>query len=191
MTRGVICAALTAIGACTSGAPEGGIPLPPAYPRIAVADSVFTPLPALPVRWEVNEWARETARQYGADGSVRLDLTYEPYRASLLLTFTPADSAERRSGILRNRFERMALNTTGLPTRTARITDPGGTSATILTAPSGSPTPVQFVADAGGWIISGALLLGGAPASADSIAPVVRAVTRDITHALRNLKNLK
>lgn len=189
MMRAVVCAALTAMIACTSRAPEGGIPLPPAYPRIAIADSVFAPLPSLPIRWEANEWARESARHTNeAGGSVKLDLVYEPYRASLLLTFTPAGSPEKRTGILENRRERMALNTTGLHTRLNTFTTASGITAAILTAPAGSPTPVQFVADTGNWIVSGALLLDSAPASADSIAPVVRAVTRDITHALINLK---
>ena len=90
-----------------------------------------------------------------------------------------------------NRIARMALNAGGARSELTELTSEGGYECRVMTTPAGTVTPLQFLAfrPAGGEIVSGALFIdGAATAQPDSFAPIVRAVERDIVHALKHLK---
>lgn len=168
------------------------IPRRTAYPRIEVYDSIYSPIKHLPVTIEANT---STSVQVDSlhkrpDGNRWIDIVYPAYNATLLCTYSPADATSINS-IIDNRSERMFLNAGDLTSELTEISTPSGTTALIVNTPSSRVTPIQFIAsDNRSWVFSGALYLNspGNRSNADSIAPVLKAVNRDILHLIRNLR---
>ena len=122
----------------------------------------------------------------------QLDISYPAYRATVYLTARRLPP-ERLESELDNRRERISLNLGGVAAYTEHITsDNGQFECALVTARDAATTPVQFLAtDGEGCLISGAAYLGDLTpgTSADSIAPVVAALQRDIRHALHKLSD--
>lgn len=172
---------------------DTAIPRRTAYPRIEVYDSTYSPIKHLPINIEANAHAlvHIDSMHTSTDGNRWIDIVYPAYNATLHCTYSPADVASI-SGIIGNRSERMSLNAGDLTSELTEISTPSGTTAHIVNTPSSNVTPVQFVAsDNRSWVFSGALYLNspGNKSNADSIAPVLKAVNRDIMHLIRNLYN--
>ncbi len=173
--------------ACSEKAPEGGVPLPPAYPRIAAYPQKYAPVDSFPANWEANAECRTTV-DHGRDRAVFASTDYAAYRGKLMVTFTPVDDNNHLDKVIDNRLERMSLNTGGHQSELTTFETSAGFNAKILITRVSSPTPVQFLAEDGRRVVSGALMLDTAPTSADSIAPVIETVRRDIIHALTHLR---
>lgn len=168
------------------------IPRRTAYPRIEVYDSVYSPVIYLPINIEANSRAtvRIDSLRNNRDGNRWIDIVYPAYNATLHCTYSPAD-ATTIAGIIENRSERMFLNTGDLTSELTEIFTPSGTTARIANTPASNVTPIQFIAsDNRSWVFSGALYLNnqGNPSNSDSVAPVLKAVNRDIMHLIRNLR---
>lgn len=157
-------------------------PRPAAYPRPAIYPEEMRPLEGAPIKWEVCAEAI-TSVSVRPDGTVWADVAYPAYRATLHITFTP-DGSAYGTAMLDERRRRMADNL-GAAQASARTVSTESVEAEITTALDACPTPLQFIATAGGRLISGALTFASpTPAPPDSIHPIVTAVEADLLRAL-------
>ena len=177
-------AAASVPGGC-SKAPTADIPVPRrhAYPRIEIPAATYRAdtIGSLPV--ELNE-----ATVAATDSPGWLTAGYRSLNTEIYMTLTPL-AVDTEQELIANRVERLSMNTGGAATEVVETVNANGWECTLLVTPSGSPTPVQFLAvDPGRLMLSGSAMTEGATsAPADSIRPVVDMLRRDITHLLMNL----
>lgn len=187
-----------ALAASCSGKRSGSdsavaVPRPVAFPRPALYDSAFILPEAFPVPFQVNASAAVTFPKGEPNAGVPADpqplwadISYPLYGATIHCTFTPVDSGSKQS-VTDNRLQRMALNIPdGADTRQTDITGRSRQYLTLLLeALSPSVTPLQFLSAGPDWVVSGAVRYDDAanPLTADSVAPVVDAIRRDLIHA--------
>lgn len=172
-----------------SGGEYTAVPLPYGYQRMAVYDTVYTLKYGLPGDFAVNAGATVAVVPGGPDGTVKADVEYEAYGATLHLTFTPVDSTTIVE-VVGNRRERMALNV-GDHYATVTTIDANGDNAyssTIVVTGGKVPAPVQVLCAGPGMVISGALNFGGEAADGDSLMPILKAVAQDVEYAARRLR---
>lgn len=157
-----------------------------AYPRVAVADSVYAAADSFAPHFETN---LATRLERPAPG--QLSIIYPAYHATVYVTaqeLTP----DRLETALDNRRERISLNLSGAAATTEHFSsDNNMYDCVLVTAGDATTTPVQFLAtDGTSTLVSGAAYFGGidATTSADSIAPIVAAIKRDLHHALKRLE---
>lgn len=166
--------ALLGLAAC-SGRPAA-VPRQHAYPRVNLYPAEYREvrLPAAPGAIAVNDSAR-----VDSVGPGWFNIVYPAYNLTVNCTLLPY-SAEA----VANRRERMDLNLAGA--RAEVVETPRGV---MVVAPGAMRTPVQFLAtDSAGWILSGvAVATLPADADADSVAPVVDALSTDILFMLNQL----
>lgn len=165
------------------GAPP--VPKPDAWPRIEIAPEAYGQ--------SIDGFAvNDSATIEPGDSAGWYTLSYPAYGAATRIYLTMARTAPGGlADAVANRIERMALNAGGGRSQLTELMSEGGYECRVMTTPAGTVTPVQFLAfrRSGGEIVSGALFIdGAATAEPDSFAPVVRAVERDIIHALKHLK---
>lgn len=161
----------------------GGVPLPKAWPRTEIYDTVYRP--ATPGSDILVNAGAEVAP---GDRDGWLNITYPAYRATLFLTDATAASEAEADEILANRRERIDLNINGLRSVESTLTTPSGYDLTMLSTPAGTLTPLQFVARRRQRVISGALVVDRLPVSADSIGPTLAAVEADIINLVKGLR---
>lgn len=188
-------AAVIAIGWLSSsscGRNSGGdittdaVPLPRAWPRTPVYPADYAPVaPGSDI--EAIAGLPVSIRPSGHHDSW-IDISYPAYRATLYLSDTRTASDEATAEAVANRLERMALNAGLQNSEKTEFVTPEGYQATILSTPSGTLTPLQFIAAGRYRVVSGALTIDRLPSSADSLAPTLRAATRDIVHLINRLK---
>ncbi|MDE6498344.1 MAG: hypothetical protein K2L21_06775 [Muribaculaceae bacterium] len=187
MKRGAVIAILAAmLAACGGSDGRDAVPKPRAYPRIAVADSVFAPVPGAAIPFEAC-----TAAQAQVDSAGRwITLSYPAYGATVYVTLSEAPDQERMAAMIDNRRERMSLNLNGAPASTGHITSLDGSFEGVLLEAPGTGTPLQFLATDGyRRLVSGVAQLSTAgTAPHDSVRPILAALRRDIIHALKNLR---
>lgn len=177
---------LALLAACGRRAPEGDVPLPKAFPRIVVYDSVYAPVDSLPLVWECNTSAKAKVNNLGTKCYV--NIVYPAYSATLYLSFFNVTSEKDRLRVLFNRHDRMCFNAGASDSELTEFLTPAGFEVKMMVTPMGSPVPLQLLAIGSQWIVSGALHMLQAPESADSVAPVIRAVERDVVHALMQMR---
>ncbi|MCC8119413.1 MAG: hypothetical protein LIP09_11815 [Bacteroidales bacterium] len=122
------------------------------------------------------------------DGSYWATVTYPRYRARIYYTFTPLADRDA-TALVENRLERMHLdlgNASDL--RTEEYLNPNGVNIWTVYAPHAFTTPVKFLAMDTNWMVSGTAFLEKAT-NADSVAPVIEVLTRDVRYSLLNLGN--
>lgn len=165
-----------------------------AYPRISLCDTVYKTVDHLPIKMEIN--AQATAMRdstHTETGSQWVNITYPGYNATIFCTFTPT-TATTFDNVISNRVERISLNIGDAETEITELTTPAGVSAQIAMTLEATVTPVQFIAaeKAHKWVLSGALYFNKSTAiSADSVAPIVKAVRNDVIHMLNAIENDK
>lgn len=184
--------AATTVGALSaaiigcSHSSDNAVPRPTAYPRVEIYDSTYTAVPGSPLHIELSSHASvevDSSRR----SSVWINATYPAYGATLHCTITPA-SGDASGDVVANRSERMSLNTGGHPTEVTTGNAPSGFASQILVTPAGTITPVQFLSVSPQWVVSGALYLPGADTAPDSVAPIVKAVYRDLVHLTKTIR---
>lgn len=178
-------AALSLLAAC-SHSDHTPVPRSVAYPRVPVYDSAYVAVPSLPLHLELSANA-VTQVDSAHSGSMWINATYPAYNATLHLTLTPVTPATEAE-VIANRTERMSLNSGVHPTEITQLTSPAGFRSQVLFTPAGSVTPVQILSVSPRWVISGALYHPQADSSPDSIAPVLRAVRRDLIHTAKTIR---
>ncbi|MCM1029454.1 MAG: hypothetical protein NC342_07605 [Pseudoflavonifractor sp.] len=161
---------------------RGGVPLPKGWPRTELYDTIYRPLDARSDLF-VNAQASTSLLRRGW-----VDIAYPAYRATLFITDTLCASAKGADAVAANRLERISLNINGLPTEKGTCDTPSGYRLLTFTTPTGSLTPLQFIARKGERVVSGTLAVGSLPVSADSIAPTLEAVERDVAYMINHLK---
>jgi len=163
-----------------------------AYPRPQLYDTIYTEAEGVPCNFTVNAMTVTTNKTANTaikgNRAIWLDVEYPAYNAILRCTFTPANDEKTRNETVENRTERMALNLGDNAAEQTDVSSPYGFSAIVLTATGATITPVQFIAAGNRWVISGALEMPSAAISTDSVRPMIKAVEKDVIHALRHLK---
>lgn len=167
-------------GETGDGTSRGGVPLPKAWPRTAVYDSVYTAFDGTDL--EVNAAAVASAAEGG------LTVAYPAYHSSLYISDTCADSDSALKSVEANRLERIDLNIGGRRTEMKEVTMPNGVNLRVFVTPQGSLTPLQFLAVGRHRVLSGALAVDRLPVSADSVRPTLDAVERDVIHLAKQLR---
>lgn len=179
-------ACLTACGGKPDYTP---VPLPYGYQRTPIYPAEYRVADSLPASFAVNAAAVVRRLPDGPGGSVMADIHYPAYGATMHLTFTPVD-AHSATEVIANRRERMALN---LADNYATVTEisPAGQSpfaSTVMLSAGRTPTPVQLLSISPGMVISGAVRFASEQADADSLMPVLKAITSDIEYAATHLR---
>lgn len=107
------------------------------------------------------------------------------------MSLSRTSGADELAKAIDNRHERMALNTGGASTELTQLVSDGGWECELALTRSSVTTPVQILAhDSRGRVLSGTLYLSlPAETPADSVAPVVMAVGRDLTETLKHLRS--
>lgn len=182
-------ALLAAIILSGCGGERGGraVPLPTAWPRIEMPDSVYVATDADGVSLSLNAGA-DVAQTPREDG-VWMDVSYPTFPAArIYLTINRLRPGEARDAVA-NRLERITLNAGGMPTEKLEFSNPAGWECLMTLTPSSVTTPVQAVATGGDGRILSATLYLSVPQSAnpDSVAPAVDAVRRDMLVMLKEL----
>ncbi|MDE6588334.1 MAG: hypothetical protein K2K40_08355 [Paramuribaculum sp.] len=157
------------------------VPLPRAWPRTALYDSTYIPAVA---DIEVNA---STIVTVSHDGHA-VDAVYPAYHATLYVTDSRTATVGEADAAAANRIERMKLNAGGRQSEQTTLVTPVGYEALVLVTPVGSLSPAQFIARAPRRVVSGAVVLDRAPVSADSLAPTLDALRRDLLHLITALR---
>lgn len=186
----VSCACVLLLACSRSGGDGDSVPRRLGYVRVADYPAEYAVIDSLPLRIEANSRAQTSVERQDA-GVVWLNITYPDYKARVYVTLTPVD-ASTVEGALENRAERIGLNLGGAETESEHFSTPEGYYVTLIKSPQALPTPVHFLAvnpEEPKWLISGAAMLEGvgANAPADSIAPVIDTIYRDISYAMSRL----
>lgn len=187
-----ICCLLTACGGKdATDAVAPAVPRRHAYPRIELPDSAFAyvegDVSGLSVA--VNKAATAELRRADNDKSSFIDVDYPQLNSRIYFTITPVDAATV-GDVIANRMERVNLNLGGADAELIEFDSPAGFENKVITARGDISTPVQFIAtDGSSAVVSGvAFVRDASPATADSIAPVVEMLRRDVIHALKTLR---
>lgn len=192
--RILIAALLTGLAsifaASCSGSGDIAVPRPTGNPRIEAPDTIYRDVAGLPVRWLVNEVASDSVTAHREDGSVWLNVTYPGGAATMFCTFTPVTPATC-AGVIENRSERMALNAGSNESEIMSFISEGRFAVKLMKTPHGTVTPLQFLATSPGIVATGAVYLPQlTAATADSLAPVVEYLNRDLMRALTRLDHI-
>lgn len=180
---------LAAIATACQGNGNRDIPVPrrTAYQRMQLPPATYRPVTLGSVTLNLNASADTTGTAHSGSNEW-LTAQYPGGLAQLYITVSQA-TPTNIDEMIDNRVERLSLNTGGAETQVSSFTTPGGMDARIVVTPHDSPTPVQFIAtDHATTLVSGsAHVRDAATAPADSLAPVIEMLTRDITHLVTTL----
>lgn len=180
------------LSGCTgTSAPDTvAVPRRHAYPRIELPDSAFTEVSAGAGNLTIGISKASTIalRGSGKGNSGFIDVAYPGFNSSIYFTVTPVTPATAGE-VIDNRVERMELNLGGAEAELLEFDTPAGFECKVLVSRGEISTPVQFIAtDGASLVVSGAAFVRDAsPSAADSIAPVVGMLRRDIIHALSTM----
>lgn len=184
----LIASALLLSGSCSTHDDRSHtVPKPEAWPRIEMPAETFTQHEFGGTLIELNSSA--TVSRQEKDGGIWVDVTYPTFNnARLYLTILTPTSEEALAEAIENRRERMELNTGGAVTELTELTSDGGWEGLLAVTRSSLTTPVQLIAHDGHRLLSGALYLNFPPGTpADSVAPIVKTMRRDMLHALKHI----
>ena len=177
-----LCAAtLAACSPSASSDTENATPLPRryAYPRFQPYDTTTVLYRMADLTFRLNAAAHTTEPRPGW-----MDISYPRYGATLHLSYTHPTGAQA----IDNRRERMMLNLGEAVAEASDYLTPAGFECRELVAVDALVTPVQFLAlGPGDRMVSGAVVLSDAEASADSIAPIVAALQAEVRTLLQSL----
>lgn len=181
MTKYIIILFILLVGMSSCRHKDGDVtPRRYAYPRIEAYDSTYRRLTVGPVSIEVNAAAATSSPKDGW-----LDIHYPRYGATVYLSATHTDDL---SGALANRRQRISLNLGGAKAVTHNFVS-GDFDCEVVESVDAGATPVQILAvSPKGLIISGSANISGTTTPADSIRPIVTALTRDAIHILMSIK---
>lgn len=185
-------AAALMFGSCTERADRNqAVPKPEAWPRIEIPAEEYSVRSfddtAIPFNTSAN------VNRQDRDGGIWIDVTYPTFaNARLYLTLLPVTDRRELTEAIENRRERMELNTGGAVTELTELTSEGDWEGLLAVTRSSLTTPVQLLAHDGRHLLSGALYFNFPPETpADSVAPIVRTVRRDMLHALKHITTIK
>ena len=160
------------------------VPPAEAYPRMSLpeADSLVAVDGTV---IEVNPSAVTVTEPTGDRKATAVTVTYPDLGAHIYYTVRSVTAAEMESAV-DNRLERMSLNLGGIPAQTEHTSADSPLEGVILTARSGSQTPVQLLVVGNDFVVSGTAFIDDAHASTryDSIRPLVDMLYDDMVRAV-------
>lgn len=176
------------------------VPRRRAYPRIELPDSAFTfiqtesnglslsPSISPSLSLAMNNATEYAVHSKEGNASLFIDVDYPGLNAAIYFTITPVDNTTL-AAVIDNRLERVSLNLGGADAELLEFDSPAGFENKVFVSRADISTPVQFIAtDGETTVISGTSFLKDASAAnADSLAPVVNMLRRDILHTLKTL----
>lgn len=179
------------------GSPKGAsdndyveVPRRHAYPRIALPDSTysFTTAGKSHLVIAVNDAATSTLRSSDDGIACFVDVAYPTLQSTIFYTITPVDRATL-SDVIANRLQRIELNMGASDAELLEFDTPAGFECKVFVTRGDISTPVQFLStDGTNLVVSGAAFVREAsPATADSIAPIVDVISRDVVHTLKTM----
>lgn len=178
------------LASCTGGGGNVPVPRRTAYPRVPHYDAQYTSIDSLPLYILANRDASTDVDRKN-DGTYWLTVEYPEYRAKIYCTFTPVDvSGVQR--VIDNRTERIRLNAGDRTPNTEEVAGRHGFSGALVETATVSATPLQFITvdtrDAK-WVVTGTAFIDGITpdTKADSIAPVIATLRRDIKMMLDSI----
>lgn len=195
----VVTFSLTLLWSCGRGRGDVPVPRPEAWPRIELPTPDYQPTKLGDVEFLLNSSATLTTKERGADSTdaddsdIWFDVTYPKIPgATLYLSLSALNDTTGLRKAIANRRQRMELNSGGALTEIMPVSSAGGWVGEVALTRSSVATPIYVIAhDGSSRLLSGALYLNyPTDTSADSIAPIVRAVSSDMVAMLESLKNL-
>lgn len=173
------------VTACGGDRPP--VPRPRAFHRIEIPAAVYDTITAGGLTLLTNSAARIIEKP--AEGNSKwIDITYPGMGNATVFCSITEVTPSTAAAVTDNRLERMALNSGGNRSELTEFITPSGFSCRLMTTPSGTATPVQFLAVGESTVVSGVLMVNVATGfRPDSIAPVVDAVGRDMITLMSNL----
>ena len=194
MIHRLVCGIFLVVGAlfisCCSQSSENGtgaVPLPKAWPRIALTTSdTMVSVPGTPVSVQINPAASWLMEETDPPG---LTVTYPGAGMRIYYTFIIPENQLSRERILDLRRQRISLNLNGLSAKTIHGNSASGGEAVVVVAESGAQTPVQLLASLPECIVSATAFIENPSASLnyDSIYPLIKIVEHDLLKTLPGL----
>lgn len=175
-----------AVSLCTgcSQQQQQPVPRPKAFFRIVTPDSVYTSLQLNGLDMSVSAQARISQGQNGG-----ADIAYPSLKAVIYLSVNHFDGEEALMSAIANRNQRIALNLGGNTSRTDNFTNAAQFRCTLVRNLGTTGVPLQFTAAGpANTLVSGAAVFATPATNADSIAPAVEALQRDIMQLLLTLQ---
>ncbi|MCM1067838.1 MAG: hypothetical protein NC418_09735 [Muribaculaceae bacterium] len=179
----IILAAALLAAACDSR-PEGerSVPRRYAYPRTAELDTAVCLYGSGGLTLSMSRSAQVTSERTGW-----LTAAYPTLGATLYLSSTRPGSADALAAAVANRRQRISLNLGGATARTDALRTDAGFDCELVVCSDGVSTPVQFIATDGTLLVSGAFVLSGRTAPADSLRPIADSLEREAFSIVNSL----
>ena len=173
---------------CDDGSRSTGVPLPKAWPRLPIemSDSMKA-VEGIPVEVFVRS-SSEIQLMHGPTPG--MTVSYPGTDAKIYFTFIPIETDEQKSFVIKNRRKRIELNLNGVSATTLHS---GNGEAVLVSASSGTQTPVQLLGSVPGYVITATSFLDGRDASEryDSLAPLMKVLETDLIRAVPSFRFVK
>ncbi|MDE6535529.1 MAG: hypothetical protein K2K82_05900 [Muribaculaceae bacterium] len=179
MSRFPLIFPLMILAGCTNKQPQS-VPRPQAWPRL-------TEIPAS-YRAENGVMVNDSAMVINGETEGWFDIVYPAYNVKINCTMTSVGSPTELREAIDNRLERLERNAAGAPGEMTEFTSDGNWGCLLMTTPAAVATPVQFLAtDSISRLFSGTAVFSGKDMKADSVAPAVSVIERDLLYMLKEL----
>ena len=173
---------------CDGNKAGTAIPRRHAYPRIELPQENYHDITVgcNELHISVNEVATYNRRVADDGETCFIDVSYPKLSSTIFYTITPVDDATIED-VIANRLERIRLNLGDSDAELIEFNSTEGFENKVLVSHGNISTPVQFIStDGENVVVSGvAFIKDASPATADSIAPIVDVIRRDIVHSLK------
>ena len=173
---------------CDGNKAGTAIPRRHAYPRIELPQESYRDIivGCNELHISVNDVATFD-RRVADDGETSfIDVSYPKINSTIFYTITPVTLSTIEE-VIANRLERIRLNLGDSDAELIEFNSTEGFENKVLVSHGDISTPVQFIStDGENVVVSGvAFIKDASPATADSIAPIVDVIRRDIVHSLK------
>ncbi len=189
LVNAIMAIALAAIMTACQGNGNRDVPVPrrTAFSRMQLPPDSYRHVTIGGTALELNA-AADTTGTVDDAANAWLTAVYPDGTAELYITVNHA-TGSHLDAMIDNRVERLSLNTGGAESQVSSFITPAGLDARIVVTHHGTPTPVQFiVTDHATMLVSGsAHVRDAATAPADSLAPVIGMLERDLNHLVANI----
>lgn len=175
---------------CTGDKAGVAIPRRHAYPRIELPQENYydVNVGCNELHISVNDVATYNRRTAEDGKTCFIDVSYPKINTTIFYTITPVDHTTIED-VIANRLERIRLNLGDRDTELIEFNSTEGFENKVLVSHGDISTPVQFIStDGGNVVVSGvAFIKEASPATADSIAPIVDVMRREVVHSLKTM----
>lgn len=180
-----------AVTACGDSSRQTAVPLPQAWPRTPLYDSVYTVIDSLPASFSVNASARLTVKP--ADSNTGVDIAYPAYHATIYMTIVPGlGTRDAMEKVWQARRDRIDANLGGISADVSAVDTPSGWRGALVRTRSASQTPVQLLVanrDRGVMVTATAFLHDPVTAAnLDSVSPTADALEADLRRLAESLQ---